>query len=123
LSDFSQAFWRGWPTVTGVTCGLSRSYHPAAQVPSSKVNPQVAAPPADKLHHGGRLGFQDGFHHPLAGGIPHRPRDRVFVNVPADILRTLHERVLLSLTGCGKKPNSPFLLSVITPNPFVISDG
>jgi len=53
-----------------------------------KGNQQVSAWPSDKLQNRGGLGFQDGFHHHLAGGIHHRHRDHVFVNVHADVLCT-----------------------------------
>jgi hypothetical protein len=63
---------------------------------------QVSAQPVDKLQNGGGLGFQNGFHHHLAGGIHDRHRDRVFVDVHVDVLGTLHVRVLLSLRGKAK---------------------
>jgi hypothetical protein len=37
LPSFSSAAFRGLHTTTSVTCGFSRSYNQAAQVPSSNV--------------------------------------------------------------------------------------
>jgi hypothetical protein len=95
LPSFSKALFRGLHTTTLVTCGFSKSYNHAAQVPSSNVT-CTSAQPLDKLQNGHCLRFDDGLHDYLASGIHHRDRDRLFVNVHANKFRTFHYQVLLS---------------------------
>src|SRR5207245_10528628 len=45
LPSFNRAFRRGLHTTTFVTCGFSRSYNQAAQVPSSKVTCRLPRSP------------------------------------------------------------------------------
>src|SRR5258707_9738429 len=49
-----------------------------------------------ELKNRNRLGFDDAFHHQLAGRIQNRDRDRVLVNIHPDILCAFHRRVILS---------------------------
>lgn len=57
---------------------------------------QVSAQPLDKMQNGDRLGFEDGNHYQLAGGIHHGNRDRFFVNVHGSVLCSI-ERVRRSI--------------------------
>ena len=66
--------------------------------PSAFFKRQIQAP-AQTMHelkNRNRLGFDDAFHHQLAGRIQNRDRDRVLVNIHPDILCIFHRRVLLS---------------------------
>src|SRR5258708_36425676 len=66
--------------------------------PSAFFKRQIQAP-AQSMHELKsriRLGFDDPFHHQLAGRIQNRDRDRVLVNIHPDILCAFHRRVLLS---------------------------
>jgi hypothetical protein len=61
-----------------------------------KCQMQAPAQSMHELKNRIRLGFDDAFHHQLAGRIQNRDRDRVLVNIHPDILCAFHRRLLLS---------------------------
>src|SRR5947209_10950306 len=73
---------------------LQQVVQPSRPGPFFKGDVQAPAESLDKLENGAGLGFEDGFHHQLAGRIQDRDRDRFLVNIHADILRAVH-------TGCS----------------------
>jgi len=53
----------------------------------------LSALPIDKAQDRVRFGFDDAFHHDLAGSIPDRDRDAFLMHVHADIFIASHKRV------------------------------
>src|SRR5437773_9561852 len=78
LPSFSKAFLRGSHTTTFVTCGLSRSYNHAAQVPSSKVTCKSPPSPRINCRMVIALVFEDGLHHQFPRTIHHCDRNCFF---------------------------------------------
>jgi hypothetical protein len=74
----SIAFFRGLHTTTSVTCGFSRPYNQAAQVPSSNVT--CKSPRSPWINSRVVLAFDDAFHHELPDGIHHCNRNAVSEN-------------------------------------------
>jgi hypothetical protein len=70
---------------TTAACGFNKSYNQAADVPSSKGDLQIPTQPMDKLQNHAGFGFDDAFHHYLAGSIPDGNRNTFLAHIHADI--------------------------------------
>jgi hypothetical protein len=66
LPSLMEAFFRGSHPSNFVTCGFSKSYNQAAEVPSSKREVQVPAQPIDKLQNHAAFRRDHAFHHDLS---------------------------------------------------------
>src|SRR5215470_10943386 len=76
--------------------GLQQVVQPGGPGSFFKGDMHVSAQPLDKLYDHARPGFDDTFHHDLAGSIPNRDRDVFLMHVHADIFTTAsHKGVLL----------------------------
>src|SRR2546427_5645519 len=90
LPSFNRAFRRGLHTTTFVTCGFSRSYNQAAQVPSSNVTCRLPRSPWTNWRMVLALVSRMDSITSYARRIQDRDRDRFLVNIQADILRAIH---------------------------------
>ena len=91
LPSFSKAIFRGLHTTTSVTCGFSKSYNQAAQVPSSNVT--CKSPRSPSMNCRMVFAFVSMTHSItiLPSGIHHRNRNAFLVNIHADILGASHK--------------------------------
>jgi hypothetical protein len=96
LPSFSKAFFLGLHTTTSVTCGFSRSYNQAAQVPSSNVTCKSPRNPSIHCRMVLALVSDDTFHY-LSGSIHDRARNTFLLHVHTDIFGASHKRVFLSV--------------------------
>src|SRR5215510_8864990 len=71
--------------------GFQQVVQPSGRRAFLKSDLQVSAQPVDKLQDHAGFGFDDRFHHYLAGRIPDSNRNAFLVNVHADIFSTDHK--------------------------------
>src|SRR5215510_2754825 len=115
LPSFSRAAFRGLHTTPSVTCGFSRSYNQAAQVPSSNVTRKSPRSPSMNCRMVLALVSITHSITALPTGIHHCDRNTFLVHVHADIFSAAHMRVFLSCREWAKhsKPTPkgrPFIM-------------